>query len=240
MDAICRIASRHGVGVVEDNAHGLFGKYRGKHLGTFGQLSVLSFHETKNLSCGEGGALLVNDGRFLGRAEVLRETGTDRSRFFRGEVDKYTWRDLGSSFLPSDVLAALLWSQIERHAAIQSRRGEIHGRYSAGLAGWAEASGARLPVVPPHCEQSYHMFYVMLPTPDGQQALIRHLAEGGVNSVFHYQPLHLTPMGLRFGSRAGQCPVAESAAARIVRLPFFFDLGAGQDQVIDSVTAFRG
>jgi dTDP-4-amino-4,6-dideoxygalactose transaminase len=240
MDAICRVASQRGISVVEDNAHGLFGKYRGRPLGTFGLLAVLSFHETKNLSCGEGGALLINGDRYLERAEVLREKGTDRSRFFRGEVDKYTWRDLGSSFLPSDLLAALLWTQVERQEEIQSRRREIHERYSAGLGGWASESGARLPVVPQGCEQSFHMFYLLLPSADAQGALIRHLAASQINSVFHYQPLHLTPMGLRLGGRPGQCPVAESAAARIVRLPFYFGLDAGQQQrVIDGVTAFR-
>jgi dTDP-4-amino-4,6-dideoxygalactose transaminase len=241
LDAICRIASKMGVSVVEDNAHGLFGKYNGAPLGTFGALAVLSFHETKNLSCGEGGALLINDERLIERAEVLREKGTDRSRFFRGEVDKYTWRDLGSSFLPSDLLAALLWAQIERHEEIQSRRAEIHARYAEGLKGWAKNLGARLPIVPPGCEQSYHMFYLLLPAAEDQQGLIRHLAANRVNSVFHYQPLHLTPMGQRFGGRPGQCPVAESVAARIVRLPFYFDLSAERQQlVIDSVSTFRG
>jgi dTDP-4-amino-4,6-dideoxygalactose transaminase len=241
MEAIKRIASVRGISVVEDNAHGLFGRYHGAPLGTFGELAVLSFHETKNLSCGEGGALLINDGRFLERAEVLREKGTDRSRFFRGEVDKYTWRDLGSSFLPSDLLAALLWAQVERHAEIQSRRREIHGHYTAGLGPWAAASGVRLPAVPPGCEQSFHMFYLLLPTAEAQKALIGHLAASRVNAVFHYQPLHLTPMGLRFGGRAGQCPVAESAAARIVRLPFYVGLSSGQqERVIDAVTSFSG
>lgn len=239
MDAIARIASKRGVCVVEDNAHGLFGRYRGAPLGTLGHLSVLSFHETKNLSCGEGGALLVNDARFIERAEVLREKGTDRSRFFRGEVDKYTWRDLGSSFLPSDLLAAVLWAQIERRDEIQARRGEIHSRYTEGLKDWAANLAVQLPFIPRGCEQSFHMFYLLLPTAEAQQALIRHLGTHGISAVFHYQPLHLTPMGLSLGGRAGQCPVAESAAGRIVRLPYYFGLTPElQQRVIEAVQSF--
>jgi dTDP-4-amino-4,6-dideoxygalactose transaminase len=239
MDSISRLAARHGVAVVEDNAHGLFGAYRGRPLGSLGQLATLSFHETKNLSCGEGGALVINDPLYAARSEVLWEKGTDRSRFFRGEVDKYTWIDLGSSFLPSDVSAAFLWAQIGAREAIQGRRGEIHRRYAEGLADWASLHGVALPGIPGHCEPGYHLFSLLLPSPGAQSALIGHLRKLGIHAVFHYQPLHLTPMGLRFGGKSGQCPVAESIAGRIVRLPFFFDLSPrDQDRVIDAVRAF--
>src|SRR5207245_2348120 len=160
MDSIMATANRHGVAVVEDNAHGLFAKYRGRFLGTFGRLATLSFHETKNFTCGEGGALLINDPTLDERAEIIREKGTDRSRFFRGEVDKYTWVDIGSSYLPSDLLAAFLQAQLEHRDQIQSRRREIWEAYSRELASWAEATGVRLPITPSECEQSYHMFYV--------------------------------------------------------------------------------
>ena len=239
MDAISRLAARRGLPVVEDNAHGLFGTYQNRALGTFGQLSTLSFHETKNLSCGEGGALVVNDPGLFGRAEILWEKGTDRSRFFRGEIDKYTWRDAGSSFLPSDILAALLWAQVEVREKIQARRREIHSRYADGLRGWAHAHEVKLQAIPATCRASYHLFSLLLPTPEAQRALLRHLQEQKITAVFHYQPLHLTPMGLRFGGRQGQCPRAESISSRIVRLPFYFDLSsADQERVIGSVQSF--
>jgi dTDP-4-amino-4,6-dideoxygalactose transaminase len=239
MDAIADIAARHGLPVIEDNAHGLFGAYRGKPLGSFGQLANLSFHETKNLSCGEGGALVVNESRLAERAEVLREKGTNRSRFFRGEVDKYTWVDVGSSFLPSDILAALLWAQIGMAETIQENRRGIYERYAAGLHEWSIRQGVSLPTIPGHCECSYHMFYVLLPTPALQRMFIEHLRVSSINAVFHYQPLHLTPMGRQFGGRSGQCPVTESAAERVVRLPFYFDLSAPeQDRVCQAVQSF--
>ena len=240
MDAVMPIARRHSVAVVEDNAHGLYGKYRGQYLGTFGKLATLSFHETKNFSCGEGGALLINDAQFNERAEILREKGTDRSRFFRGEVDKYTWVDVGSSYLPSDLLAAFLRAQLEHRDKIQSRRREIWETYSRELASWAAANGVRLPIVPPECEQSYHMFYVIMPSFESRQALISHLAAFGILAVFHYLPLHLSPMGLRLGGREGACPVTEDLSDRLVRFPFFTGMSSSeQNQVIDAVRAFR-
>lgn len=233
------IAARHGLPVIEDNAHGLFGAYRGQPLGTFGKFATLSFHETKNLSCGEGGALVINDRRFYERAEIIREKGTDRSRFFRGQVDRYTWRDIGSSFLPSDILAALLWAQIEIVDAIQAKRREIYERYAASLQPWAANHGVILPTIPDHCACSYHLFYLLLPNSAAQGAFIRHLQARRINAVFHYQPLHLTPMGRQFDGKIGQCPVTESAAGRLVRLPFYFDLeSADQDRVINAVQSF--
>ena len=239
MDAIMDIATRYGIPVIEDNAHGLFGAYRDKPLGTFGQLATLSFHETKNLSCGEGGALVINDPRFNQRAEILREKGTDRSRFFRGEVDKYTWRDVGSSFLPSDILAALLWAQIEIADTIQAKRREIYECYALRLRDWALRSAVRLPIVPPDCTSSYHMFHLQLPSASSRSAFIKYLADHGINAVFHYQPLHLTPMGHKFGGTSGLCPVSESVADRLVRLPLFFDLSAqDQERVCEAVQSF--
>ncbi|MCI0562151.1 MAG: dTDP-4-amino-4,6-dideoxygalactose transaminase, partial [Nitrososphaera sp.] len=179
MDAIMEIAGRHGVAVVEDNAHGLFGKYRGRYLGTFGCLATLSFHETKNFSCGEGGALLINDAALVERAEIIREKGTDRSRFFRGQVDKYTWVDVGSSYLSSDLLAAFLYAQLEAREEIQARRRRIWHGYYEQLQEWAAANEVGLPWVPAHCEQSYHLFYLLMPSPEARQALIAHLKERG-------------------------------------------------------------
>ena len=239
--AILRIGERHGVAVIEDNAHGLFGRYAGQPLGTFGCLATLSFHETKNFSCGEGGALLINDPRYAERAEVLREKGTDRNRFFRGEVDKYTWRDVGSSYLPSDALAALLFAQLEEHQQIQTRRRAIWQRYADGLSDWAADVGARLPVVPPECEQAHHLFYLVMPSLEQRQALIAHLRARGVHAIFHYLPLHLSEMGQRFGGRAGDCPVTEAVSDRLVRLPLFFDLSeTDQERVIAAIRAYSG
>jgi dTDP-4-amino-4,6-dideoxygalactose transaminase len=240
MEPIMAIARRHKMAVVEDNAHGLYGRYRGRFLGTYGELATLSFHETKNFTCGEGGALLINDAQLNERAEILREKGTDRSRFFRGEVDKYTWVDVGSSYLPSDLLAAFLRAQLEHRDEIQSRRRQIWETYALELASWAEASGVRLPIVPPECEQTYHMFYVIMPSFETRQALISHLAGFGILAVFHYLPLHLSPMGLRFGGRQGDCPVTEDLSDRLLRFPFFTGMSSSeQSQVIDAVRAFR-
>jgi dTDP-4-amino-4,6-dideoxygalactose transaminase len=241
MDVITEVAGRHGVPVVEDNAHGLFGKYRGQYLGTFGCLATQSFHETKNFTCGEGGALLINDPRFAERAEIIREKGTNRSRFFRGQVDKYTWVDVGSSYLPSDILAAFLYAQLEARELIQSRRKRIWDYYDEHLKGWAGDFGVRLPHVPAHCEQPYHMFYLLLPSLEERQALIAHLNARGVNSVFHYLPLHLSGMGRRFGGQEGDCPVTEDVSDRLLRLPFYNDLTeADQARVVAAITEFKG
>jgi dTDP-4-amino-4,6-dideoxygalactose transaminase len=235
-----RTCDARGIAVVEDNAHGLFGRYRGRLLGTFGALATQSFHETKNISCGEGGALLINDERLVEAAEIIREKGTDRSRFFRGQVDKYTWVDVGSSYLPSDLLAAVLYAQLEARDRIQSKRRRVWDYYHGSLADWAAEQGVSVPYVPDHCEQSYHMYYLLLPSPAGRQAFIAHLKKRGINSVFHYVPLHLSPMGERFGGRAGECPVTEDVADRLVRLPFFNSLSeSDQDRVVSAVREFR-
>lgn len=241
MDRILAVANRHGAAVVEDNAHGLLGRYRGKHLGTFGGLATLSFHETKNFTCGEGGALLINDPRYIERAEILREKGTDRRRFFRGEVDKYTWIDVGSSYLPSDILAAFLYAHLEARERIQAARRRIWDRYRIALCDWARERGVRLPVVPDHCDQSYHMFYLLLPARAQRDALIAHLKARGILAVFHYLPLHLSPMGREFGGRPGDCPVTEDVADRLLRLPFYNGLTDGdQDLVLSAIHEFEG
>lgn len=224
MDALLATAARHNLAVVEDNAHGLFGKYKGQWLGTFGSLAAQSFHETKNITCGEGGALLINDGRFAERAEIIREKGTNRSRFFRGEVDKYSWVDLGSSYVMSDVLAAFLFAQLEAWEGIQARRQRIWQRYHAELAGWCQANGVRQPVVPEHCEQAWHMYYLLLPSSSARAALIAHLKARGILSVFHYLPLHRSEMGQRLGVDGSHCPVTEDVSERLLRLPFFNSL----------------
>jgi dTDP-4-amino-4,6-dideoxygalactose transaminase len=239
MDAIMGIAQQHGIAVVEDNAHGLFGRYKGKFLGTFGQLATQSFHETKNFQCGEGGALLINAPEYVERAEIIREKGTNRSRFFRGQVDKYTWVDVGSSFLPSDLLAAFLYAQFEARDDIQSKRQRIWETYNTQLHGWAQAHGCRLPTVPPHCEQPYHIFYILLPSLDVRQALIAHLAQYDILAVFHYLPLHLSNMGRQFGGQLGDCPVTEDVSDRLLRLPFYNCMTESeQAYVIDAILAF--
>jgi dTDP-4-amino-4,6-dideoxygalactose transaminase len=236
MDAIMEIAKRRGVAVVEDNAHGLFGTYHGKQLGTYGVMAAQSFHETKNFSCGEGGALLINDERFIERAEVVREKGTNRSQFFRGQVDKYTWTDIGSSYLPSDLLAAVLLAQLEARDSIQSKRQKIWSRYHRGLSDWAQSFGVTLPIVPADREQTYHMFYMLMPSLQSRQRLIAHLKDKGILSVFHYQPLHLSPMGRQFGGTPGQCPVTEKMSDQLVRLPFYNSLSElQQDRVVDAI-----
>ena len=239
MAAIMDIGKRFGVAIVEDNAHGLFGKYKGRYLGTFGCLAAQSFHETKNFTCGEGGALFINESQYVERAEVIREKGTNRSRFFRGQVDKYTWVDIGSSYLPSDILAAFLYAQLEAREKIQSRRRQIWEYYYAHLQGWAEQRGVRLPIVPAHCEQPYHMFYLLLPSLEERQALIAHLKEQGILAVFHYLPLHLSQMGQRFGGKPGDCPITEDVSDRLLRLPFYNGLTEDdQARVVEAICRF--
>ncbi len=239
MGVIGEIAARHGLPVVEDNAHGLFGKFRGRWLGTFGCLAAQSFHETKNITCGEGGALLINDPRLIERAEIIREKGTNRSRFFRGQVDKYSWVDIGSSYVMSDVLAAFLFAQLEMWQNIQAQRERIWKYYDQHLRDWAREHGIGQPVVPAHCEQSFHMYYLIMPSLERRQALISFLKSRGILSVFHYVPLHLSPMGMRMGGRKGAYPITEDRSDRLVRLPFYNSLNTdNQDRVIRAVQEF--
>jgi dTDP-4-amino-4,6-dideoxygalactose transaminase len=239
MDAICAIAASNGVKVVEDNAHGLFSRYRGKYTGTFGALATQSFHETKNITCGEGGALLVNDQNLVERAQIIREKGTNRNQFLRGMVDKYTWVDIGSSYLPSDLLAAFLFAQLESWQQVYAKRQRVWGFYSQHLTEWATQHRVQMPFVPEHCEQCYHMFYILLPTVKDRQALIEHLKAQDILSVFHYVPLHLSDMGLKFAARKAHCPVTEDVSARLLRLPFYNDLTeAEMSKVVAAVTGF--
>ncbi len=240
MESIMAIAARHGVRIVEDNAHGLFSRYHGTYTGKFGCLATQSFHETKNFTCGEGGALVINDPDLVERALVIREKGTDRSRFFRGMVDKYTWVDLGSSYLPSDLLAAFLYAQLVGRESIQVKRRRIWHRYYDSLVEWAEGSGVSLPVIPPQCEQAYHMFYMLLPSTEVRESLINHLNAQSILSVFHYTPLHRSEAGRRFAAREINCNVTEEISDRLLRLPFYNDLSEGeQDRVTGSVMNFR-
>jgi dTDP-4-amino-4,6-dideoxygalactose transaminase len=240
METILAIAAKHDLKVVEDNAHGLLGRYKGQLLGTFGSLATQSFHETKNFTCGEGGALVINDPSLIEPAEILREKGTNRSRFFRGQVDKYTWVGLGSSYLPSDVLSAFLLAQLESHARIQARRREIWETYFSELTEWAKTSGVRLPVVPAHCDPSYHLFNMLLPDLAARQGLIEHLKRQRILAVFHYQALHLSNMGQSYGGQAGDCPVTESVADCLVRLPFFNGMTEQeQGRVVEAVKTFN-
>lgn len=239
MDSILETTRAAGVVVVEDNAHGLFARYKGRLLGTFGCLATQSFHETKNIICGEGGALMINDPEMIERAEIIREKGTNRSRFYRGQIDKYTWVDVGSSFLPSDLLAAYLYAQLESWRSVQDKRKALWTRYDTGLAAWSRENGVGTPHVPAHCDQSYHMYYLLLPSLSVRQRLIEHLKSRGILAVFHYLPLHLSDMGRKLGGTEGQCPVTESVSDRLLRLPFFNDLTeAEQDAVIEAVKEF--
>jgi dTDP-4-amino-4,6-dideoxygalactose transaminase len=240
MDSMMELAHRSGVAIVEDNAHGLFGAYKGHTLGTFGCLATQSFHETKNITCGEGGALLINDPALIERAEIIREKGTNRSRFFRGQVDKYSWVDLGSSYLMSDVLAAFLYGQLECADQIQAKRKRVWNYYHDHLGSWAKEQGVRLPIVPAHCEQTFHMYYLLLPSLSIRQALISHLKDRGILSVFHYLPLHLSDMGRKYGGKVGDCPVTEDLSDRLLRLPFYNELTeADQAAVVEALGSFQ-
>lgn len=239
MTRICDIASRHRVAIVEDNAHGLFGKYKNRYLGTFGTLATQSFHETKNFHCGEGGALLVNSADYIDRAEIIREKGTNRKRFFRGEVDKYTWVDVGSSWLPSDILAAFLLAQFEKKEEIQETRKRIWLRYQNELSEWAQEQSVKLPTVPEDVEQAYHLFYILLPNETARLELSSHLAERGIAAVHHYVPLHTAELSVKNGWCKNELPVTERVSSCLLRLPFHNSLGEEeQSKVIECLKRF--
>jgi dTDP-4-amino-4,6-dideoxygalactose transaminase len=235
MDELRAIANAHSIPIVEDSAMGLLGKFRGHHLGSLGQLATLSFHETKSFTCGEGGALLINDPKHVDRAEIIREKGTNRTQFFRGNVDKYTWVDLGSSYLPSEILAAFLLAQLESSDIILAKRRAIWDSYARSLADWAEANGVQLPRYPGYCEHPFHMFPVLCPSLAKRTQLISHLKSRGIQSAFHYQPLHLSHMGLKYGFKKGDFPVTEDVADRLVRLPFYTDLSPDEQHLVCEV-----
>lgn len=237
VDAIA--AAAPGATVVEDNAHGLFGSWRGRPLGSLGRLATQSFHVTKNLGCGEGGALVLNDPTLVERAEIVREKGTNRARFFRGQVDKYTWVALGSSYVPSDLLAAVLVAQLAAAPAIQAARHHVWARYHGELAAWAARHGVRQPHLPDGAAHSAHIYWLQVGDLDTRQRLIAHLADAGIQATFHYQPLHLSEVGRAAGGQVGDCPVSERIADTLVRLPLFADLAdADVDRVVAAVTAF--
>lgn len=239
MDRLRELCARRGLQLIEDNAHGLFGSYRGQQLGSFGSMATLSFHETKNVSCGEGGALLINDPALLERAAIAQEKGTNRSSFLLGMVDKYTWVSRGSSYLLGELPAALLLSNLLESERTQRRRLEIWWRYQRELEQWAQRHGYRQPTIPDGCEHPAHLYYLLMSDLRERQAFIEHLKKFSVQAVFHYQPLHLSPMGRSFGGRPGQCPVTESVSDRLIRLPVYADLQpCEQDRIIQAVLSW--
>ena len=233
MDVIMDIAHRHRLLVVEDAAQAVLSEYKGRRPGAIGHLGCLSFHETKNVISGEGGALLVNDAALVERAEIIREKGTNRSKFFRGEVDKYTWVDIGSSFLPSELIGAFLWAQLERAESIIARRRQLCAVYREALQDLADDGLLTLPQVEPEgVSGNGHMFYLFTRTAAERGSLLAHLKAAGVHAVFHYVPLHASPAGRKFGRTAGALPVTENLADRLVRLPLFYNLGDDEARAI--------
>jgi dTDP-4-amino-4,6-dideoxygalactose transaminase len=241
MDAIVAIAKRHRLAVIEDAAQGVMAGYKGRALGAIGDLGSFSFHETKNIISGEGGALLVNNPALISRAEIIREKGTDRDRFFRGEVDKYTWQDVGSSFLPSDINAAFLWAQLEEAERITRERVAIWQRYHIMLESLEQQGRLRRPVVPADCQHNGHIYYVILPPDIDRQAVLRELKSHAIQSVFHYVPLHSSPAGQRFGRAHGELSLTTSLSERLIRLPMWLGLAEAQQQrVCDVLGAILG
>lgn len=236
MDAIVAIARRHGLKVVEDAAQGVMAKYKGRPLGSIGDLGAYSFHETKNVISGEGGALLVNDPALAQRAEIIREKGTDRSRFFRGEVDKYTWQEIGSSFLPGELIAAFLWAQLEEAGAITDARLASWNHYHSSLAHLEARGVLRRPIFPAGCDHNAHLYYVLLPDADTRNRVVRRLKDEGIGAIFHYIPLHGSPAGMKFGRPHGGLTITESVAARVLRLPLWVGVTNTQiSQVVDTL-----
>jgi dTDP-4-amino-4,6-dideoxygalactose transaminase len=239
MDAILDIAQRRNLLVIEDAAQGLMTQYRGRSLGAIGHLGTLSFHETKNIISGEGGALLVNDERFIRRAEIVLEKGTDRARFFRGEVDKYTWVDIGSSFLPGEIVAACLSAQLEQAESITARRIELWRRYHERLESSEREGRVRRPELPQSCQHNGHLYYVLLPNRERRDQLMHRFRERGINAVFHYIPLHDSPAGRRYARAAGHLHCTEELSGRLLRLPLWLGMDAGlQDEVVREIEAF--
>src|SRR3990172_6773796 len=236
MDTIKAVAERHDFPVIEDAAQGMMSTYKGRPLGSLGCLAAMSFHETKNVSCGEGGVLLINDPRWVEQALIIREKGTDRSRFFRGQTDKYTWVDIGSSYLLSEISAAFLWAQLEEAAALTQQRLKIWDRYHEAFAELERQHRLRRPVVSPECRHNGHMYYLLLPNPEARSVLLKSLSAGGVQAVFHYIPLHSSPAGKRYGRPHGQLSQTDHLSDCLVRLPLWVGM-TDQDvtRVVESV-----
>ena len=233
------IANRHKLYVVEDAARGVNARYKSKFLGTIGDIGTYSFHETKNYICGEGGAIVINNDKFLERAEIIREKGTNRSKFFRGEVDKYTWVDIGSSFLPSDILAAFLYAQLENMEQINRRREAIFDYYYKALIPLVNDGKLRLPYVSSECESNSHLFYIILNDENTRNELMDYLKSKGILAVFHYIPLHLSQVGRSMGYTDGQLPITEDMSGRLLRLPFYHDMTKdNQAEVVDTIKDF--
>jgi dTDP-4-amino-4,6-dideoxygalactose transaminase len=235
MDAIAAIAARHNLKIVEDAAQGVMAGYKGRPLGAIGDLGCFSFHETKNLISGEGGSLLVNDPELVQTAEIMREKGTDRARFFRGEVDKYTWQDAGSSFLPSEITAAFLWAQLEQAERITAERVAIWRRYHEMLAALEQRGVLRRPIIPPDCQHNGHIYYILLETADERRRVLAELKANDIHAVFHYVPLHSSPAGMRFGRSSGDLTLTTSHSERLIRLPMWLGLKETQQQRVCDV-----
>jgi dTDP-4-amino-4,6-dideoxygalactose transaminase len=237
MDRIMDIAARHGLLVAEDAAQGLLSRHQGRPLGSVGHLAAISFHETKNVISGEGGALIVNDPCFIERAEVIREKGTNRTRFFRGEVDKYTWVDVGSSYLPSDLVAAFLFAQLEHANRLLDERRALWRRYHNGFAPLERDGQCRRPIVPAECDHNAHIYYLLLPDPEARDRVITALKTQDIHAPFHYVPLHTSPAGRRFGRTSGTLRHTEDLAARLLRLPLWYGMTDEPDRVIAAIHA---
>jgi dTDP-4-amino-4,6-dideoxygalactose transaminase len=228
MSRLLELTANRSIRVIEDVAEGFGARYRGKALGTFGDFGAFSFHETKDLICGEGGALVINDPAKYERAEIIREKGTNRSQFFRGQVDKYTWVDVGSSYVPSDLLAAFLAAQLENVQEIQAQKRSLYELYLEALSPLAQRGLIRLQAIPPDCQTNHHGFFLLVQSEQVRKALLAHLSSKGISAVFHFTPLHESVMGRRLGYESGMLPITEEASRCIVRLPFYHELGADQ------------
>ncbi|PCI07183.1 MAG: dTDP-4-amino-4,6-dideoxygalactose transaminase [Gammaproteobacteria bacterium] len=240
MDVINEIASRYDLTVIEDDAHGLCGKYHGRYLGSLGDIATQSFHETKNITCGEGGALVLNSEKYIEQSEIIREKGTDRSKFFRGQIDKYSWVDKGSSYVMSDLLAAFLYGQLVHIDAIQEKRKNIWQRYDSNLNEWAKKNDVTQPFVPDHCEQAYHMYYLLMPDIETRTRFIQHLKTNNIGSAFHYVPLHSSKMGKEYCKTKYEMKNTNEVSSTLIRLPFFNDYDAQtQLEIIEVISGFQ-
>lgn len=239
MDTIMAIAEEHDLFVIEDAAHSITASYKGRSLGSIGHMAALSFHETKNIISGEGGALLINDTRFMERAEIIREKGTNRSNFFRGQVDKYTWVDIGSSFLPSDIIAAFLWAQMENADSITQQRLDVWNRYHENFLSLELAGKVRRPIIPEYCHHNAHMYYLLLSDPDMRNRLLIHLKAKNIGAIFHYIPLHNSPAGLKYGRTHGDLSLTQEISDRLIRLPLWVDLSLNTvSKICDIISSF--